>query len=387
MRAHFAERISADVVPSLPRSRGLLSSLGPALRPLAVPVTVALVLVFGVEGIGTAAASALPGTPLYPAKLVAEQVQLLVAYSPEQQANAHLNIAAARLEEAIAVNQGGDSAKIPALLQSFHEQVAEAEVAATKVQSPQYHEKVSKTIASLEDRQRKIPPVVAGSNRGRGRRPEPTGAAYSQPTTVAPAKPDHESGGPSAKPSPGPLDEKDEIATPEPSTVAPEPSNTPTPQQNAPALDNQPTEQLLKTLIAQAMAGDVGAATTTSHAYVLAVRSDAFGGDGAVNKLRGQRAQLQQVIGRAPTSTRQPLQDAIDAIDAILANAPGADHQTGNRANGSSKENGATADNPPSSSDSHHGNLGGGGGSGNAGGHGGDGSSTADDVSSNGKRH
>lgn len=350
-------------------------------------MTVALVLVFGIEGIGTAAASALPGSPLYPAKLAAESVQLLVAYTPEQQAEAHLKIAAARLDEAAAVNQGGDSADVPILLQSFQEQLTAAEAAATKVQSPQYHEQVARKIASLEDRQRKIPPVVAASNQERGRRPEPNGATGSQPAASKPTTPSHDDDNPSRNPNKGHLDKTNEVATPEPPTATPVPSSTSAPEQIASDQANQPSEQLLKSLVARALAGDVSAATEASHAYVSAIRSDASSGEGADNKLHGQLAQLQQAIDRAPASTRQSLQDGIDAIGALLANTPGTDHPNNANANGSSKENGPPANSPPGSSNDRQGNSDGGGNSGNANGHGGDHNGNGGNGNGKGKSH
>lgn len=162
-RARFAERVSADAMRARARRGSFFRSFGTAFRPIAVPVTIAVAMLFVIGTVGTASASALPGTTLYPAKLTVERLQLLLAYTPEQQTQAHLAIAAARLREAQAENHLGNATQIPSLLQSSQDQLAAAEAAAAKIKSSGYHEQVSQTIATLRSEQRGIPPVVAAS--------------------------------------------------------------------------------------------------------------------------------------------------------------------------------------------------------------------------------
>jgi hypothetical protein len=360
-RAHFAERVSADVARRT-RRRGFRLSAGSILRPIAVPVAVALVLAFAFGGISTAAASALPGTPLYPAKLVVERVRILVAYTPEQQAAAHLSIAAARLQEAAAMNKSGSSAEVPALLDSFQEQVAAAEAAATRVRSPQYHEQVDREIASLEQRQRQIPPVVVASGKGQAHHANGNAADNPRPTVEVQQKPGPPVDVGGARPNDDHRTRDDTGGSATSLTATVQPAASPTGSSGAPQLADQSSEQLVRILIRQALAGDVDGATATSRVYIAAARSDASQGDGAVNRLRGQRSQLQQALVRAPATTRPILQGAIDAIDTLLAGTSRPGHDASANAGDSSGDGGGSQSSPTDSSDDHHATSGGGGG-------------------------
>lgn len=361
-RAHFAQRVPAKAVRAT-RRRGFSLPVGSILRPIAVPVAAALLLIFAFGGISTAAASALPGTPLYPAKLIVERVQLLVAYTPEQQAAAHLSIAAARLQEAAAINNSGSSAEVPTLLQNFHEQVAAAEAAANRIRSPQYHQQVDREIASLEERQRQIPPVVAAPGKDRAHQANANVPDNSRPAVPAQQKPDGVGNGEGVRRKEDHRD-KENTGAASPSPTATAQSLAPPPGQGgAPAQDDQTSEQLVKTLIMQALAGDVDGATATSRLYVAAARTDASQGDGALNRLHGQLSQLQRALVRAPASTRSVLQNTINAIGALLPNTPQSDRGSNVNSGDSSGDDGVGSANSTDSSDDHHAASGGGTGS------------------------
>src|SRR5205823_13070975 len=72
-----------------PTLRPVAVRFAPSLRRVAVPLAAGLTLMVAVEGVFTASASALPETPLYPAKLPFEQLTVLAALTPEQQSHAH----------------------------------------------------------------------------------------------------------------------------------------------------------------------------------------------------------------------------------------------------------------------------------------------------------
>jgi hypothetical protein len=315
-------------------------------------------MVFLIGSVGIASASALPGTPLYPAKLTVERVQLLLAYTPEQQTQAHLAIAAARLREAQAENHLGHATQIPSLIQSSEDQLAAAETAAAKVTSPGYHEQVAQTIAALRSEQRDIPPVVAASRARPSSVVTATKPAEEQPIAVPSSKPTEPPGTHDVS-APGDRSdkahtEKENSAT---APVAPPVANTnPTPSGAAPESRVDPSEQLLKTLIGQAMAGDATDATATSQAYVLSIHAQVPDNDGATNRLRSQLAQLQRTLPRAPVSTRPAIQNAINAIEALLGTTPGVNRQSGGAPTSGSESSNQSAS--PASSDNHRGSPG-----------------------------
>jgi len=81
----------------------------------------AVVLVLIVAGGGTAvvAASSLPSDTLYPLKLTLEQGELLMARSPQEQAELHVAFAARRLEEIQALESKGKTVKDDLALESL----------------------------------------------------------------------------------------------------------------------------------------------------------------------------------------------------------------------------------------------------------------------------
>ncbi|HEX9373052.1 MAG TPA: DUF5667 domain-containing protein, partial [Roseiflexaceae bacterium] len=88
-----------------------------------------LLLVVGLGGGVAAAQSSLPGSPLYTLKRAGERGRLLLATSPEQRATLHMDFAAARSGEILALagqQRGLDSAVVDALDQEY--QLAWAEI-------------------------------------------------------------------------------------------------------------------------------------------------------------------------------------------------------------------------------------------------------------------
>lgn len=340
-RARLAAITSAEPSPLVPQASRFERRRTSWWRPIATPIAAALGLVLVVGGIGTASASALPGTPLYPAKLAVEHVRLLVASSPEQQAQTHLEIASTRLQEAAIETRRGDPEAVTALLQSYQQQVEAAERAAARSAAPAYHQQIAREVAALRSEQKKVIPATietAGHpNAGNGRAAEasrPRGAdevngPAGHPETGRPGASgkDHgekgrskaEAGSDLASPSPSPASG---------TTAGPAASvNLPAPSDGSPGNPppSGPSEQLVKTLIAQALSGDTTGSTATARAYLQVVGNERLQGEGAINRLRGQQAQLEHALARAPSSTRSILQDTLRALGAALANAADSD--------------------------------------------------------------
>lgn len=128
-RSHLVTYIQQDALRETPRSlwRRSLVVARRILRPLLVPVTAALLLLSGGVGLWSASSGALPQSPLYSAKLAFEQVDLLTAFTAQQQIAVHLSIAGERLREANAEVRNGDRASVDQLLRAFDREVAQVQ--------------------------------------------------------------------------------------------------------------------------------------------------------------------------------------------------------------------------------------------------------------------
>ena len=352
VHARFAARSAVDDPPTRSRPAAFRRSAGTILRPLAKPVAAALILAFAFGGVRTASASALPGTPLYPAKLAVEQIQLFVAYTPELQTDAHLSVAATRVQDAAAESRRGNHGAATSLLESSEQQIKAAEAAASQVRSPDYHQHVVEVVASLRAQQQHVALPVAQSKESRGGTEKASASSTSAGQSTGPrTAPDGTNVGGRGGASIGHQDKAGNDRTPI-ATGPSQPESTDSSSgghaQGQPAAQpapvaGDPTEQLLKTLIAQAMAGDSTGASETSTLYVSAVQAlapDHSGHGDATNRLQQQRDQLQAALPQVPASTSQSIQDALSAVDTALAAAPGADHPIASGGNPGSSDNG-----------------------------------------------
>lgn len=293
---------------------------------MAVPIAIALVLVAVTGGVGTATAAALPGTALYPAKLAVENVRVLVAYTPQLKAQAHLKIAETRLQEADAESHRGDSVEVHSLIQRYEQQVIDAQAAAARVSSEGYHQQVAHAVATLHKRQEAILPATAVA-KGRPERDAANSKQGNAPTTVVARSttaeetaPQHENRG---KDHPA---KNDVSSSPPPSPNPPLTDNAQAVALPTATTADKPDEQLVKTLVTQALAGDAAGAATSSSAYVAYVKSLQTADGGAIERLHGQRAQLERALVAAQQqnlATASSLQDALTAIDGALTNAHG----------------------------------------------------------------
>lgn len=335
-RRRFADLVAAEAAGQSALSRPP-RALARALRPVAAIVLALLVVSLAVGGVQTASASALPGTPLYPAKLAAEQASLLVAFTPELRAQVHLRVATNRLDEAAAEIQRGNDAAVPQLLQSYEQQVSAAETAASQIRSTEDHEHFARAVEVLQAKQGKLQPVaVAGpvsitANAGHGKHTAAPTVAKSPASDQSATHPRTDHGRSAGNGGPPPRGNAFGHAAPEAQTGQPasqgqpDTNATPTaePQPAAgPGGQSGPVEPLLKALIAQALAGNVDAATAASTAYVNAVNAEQSHGNNLAGRLRHQQARLTQALTQTPDTTSAALQDALNAIDARLAAAP-----------------------------------------------------------------
>src|SRR5579859_1355716 len=128
-RGHLVTFIQNGALRSRPRSRfaRLRQAFGSLFKPILAPMAAAILVLGGSAGVWSASASALPGSPLYPAKIGIEQMQLLTAFTPDQQVWVHLNLASKRLLEANAETWAGQPAEGQALLQAYDVEVAQAQ--------------------------------------------------------------------------------------------------------------------------------------------------------------------------------------------------------------------------------------------------------------------
>src|SRR5579875_2571141 len=316
-QARFAVHVLHDRGQTPWRHR-LVGLLMPAARSVAAACAAALVLALALSGIRTASASALPGSPLYPAKLAVEQINLLVAISPDARAQAHLNIAMDRLAEAEAAARQENLALVPALLDSYEQQVASARLAA-QAASPASRDVIARRIAQLDDQHRQIAPLVDQA----GRFASPT-ATPSAPTAVPVVTPspitarsivsrpspsragvdgDHpEAGGRESKP-------RDIRAAP--TAVPPVVHVTPPTASRARPTITQ--DQALDTLIARALDGDADGANAALAMYVEQLRARLSESNGQ-GRLQNDRARLQAALSRVTGPARQPIEAALQAL-------------------------------------------------------------------------
>jgi hypothetical protein len=356
-RARLVTFIQQEAVCSRRRSpiQRLRDALSPVLGRVVAPAAAALVLLFGTAGAWRASADALPTSPLYPAKLAFERLELFAALTPEQDASAHLDVAGARLAEATAELHQGNSVEAASLVRDYDREVAGALVALqaggespTSV-GPSFADK----LASLEERRATLWGQLASDSASRPvRRPTSQPAGQVQPLslvsplpkaavpTVAPAATATVSTASTVEPRDDALGgvplERPRRATrapagPQVTSRPPATASTP-----APILRQvSPIDRWLDQLLSQAQAGNATQAFTSAQDLVAALNQVNPQGAGAAT-WQSVRARLRSAEATAPAATQPILQMVVTVIDETLspdqANAPVTPSQVSNPA-------------------------------------------------------
>jgi hypothetical protein len=345
-RARLVSFIQAEAMCSRRRSpvERLRDALSPILGRLVAPGAAALFLVVGTAGVWSASASALPSAPLYPAKVAFEQLRVLAALTPDQQAAAHVSNAVARLQEANVEFASGDRDTASRLLQSYDREVSAALIAlnAPSPEAIDQQSPLGRILTALQSQRSQLASVIAPSSEPVGvqttARADQSAPAVPQPATSQAAvisapvaeAPDRataidlptaadlrQSGHRSAtapRSSAAPV-----VSAPAAAPVeAPAAPSTKSP---APVQVSNPADRLVQTIIAQAMAGNSSGALTTAQQISALVRNSSRT-DGSVHQWQGEQKKLQAALAAAPATTRPALTLALDAINQFLAPAP-----------------------------------------------------------------
>jgi Domain of unknown function (DUF5667) len=345
-RARLVSFIQAEAICSRRRSpvERLRDALSPILGRLVAPGAAALLLVVGTAGVWSASASALPSAPLYPAKVAFEQLRVLAALTPDQQAAAHVSSAAARLQEANVELASGHRDIASRLLQSYDREVSAALIAlnAPSPEAIDQQSPLGRNLTALQNQRGQIASVIAPSSGPVGAR---TTALADQ---IAPAAPQPATGQAAmiSRPfveTPGPVPTIDlptaadlrqsgprsetassSSAAPDVTVPASAPAVTPAAPPiaaSAPVQVSNPADRLVQRIIAQAMAGDSAGALATAQQISARVRNSPRS-DGIVQQWQGEQKKLQAALPSAPATTRPALTLALNAINQFLAPAP-----------------------------------------------------------------
>lgn len=363
-RQRSRRRLAAWTARQAPRRRWYrLPATWRPYRPLLAPVAAGLLIVFGLGGAWSASASALPNSPLYPAKLAIERAELFTAIGPDRRAEVHLAIAHERLREAGLEQEQGDMTAAQELIVGSDNEVARAQAvvrsytpsmavatavasaaAEVKVERQQMVARVTPLPATTEAVKPRVKPdenpaptVPAVAQKIVAAVPSPTSGAegsYAGPASAAPAKADshHEQPGRSPgnsgdtsrghhdKDSPGRGD-----TAGSPAVATPTPTAGPSASAQA--------DQLLQTLVSQAIRGD-SSSQKTADQYLAVVRSGRFAATDSDATRAAHRAALEKAIAAAPPSTRPVLESVLEELNHV-AHPPGhgPDTQTGAAAN------------------------------------------------------
>jgi hypothetical protein len=338
-------------------------------RPLIAPIAAGLLVVFGLGGVWSASATALPSSPLYPAKLAIERAELATALSPDRQAEVHLAIARVRLVEAVQEQQQGDFSAAQDLIRGSDAEVAQAQAV---VQSAVPPVAVATAVAQVRNERQQIAtrvvaaPVTARSAKAFGSTGEnPTGSAAGNATSTTSGQAPADVGAPASLSDGSPdgaLDGRqiagrqtsrdyatrraaaggeDNTATradgnanapadTADSRPGPRLTATPAPTASPDATDPQfsQADQLLHLLISQASRGDPASQQTASR-YVALIRSQRPGGGNWRSTLVEHRALLEKALAAAPASTRPVLEAVYQELNRALgAPSSGPDAQS-----------------------------------------------------------
>lgn len=298
----------------------------PRLRALALPTAAALVLMIGFSGAWTASAAALPGTPFYPAKLTAEQVQILLATTPEQQAQIQLQIASTRLSEAEAEVSDGNQTVVPTLLDRYQQAIAKAQAQAANISASDSRQQIMREISSLNAADHKITPRVTDKSNSSARPTPQTKVASAGPSQVstkssglattnqdvveATASPIRVMATAPAKNESKPLAVATKVDTSPASTATTKDASTMS------TIKDPIANPSLKVLVAAALSGNDSSATAAALAYIKQIQTNQ-GHAATGSDLQTQRAQLEHALQSAPTATRHAILLAIAALDSV----------------------------------------------------------------------
>jgi Domain of unknown function (DUF5667) len=346
-RTRLISFIQAEAICARSRSpvERLRDALSPIFGRLVAPGAAALFLVVGTAGAWSASASALPSAPLYPAKVAFEQLRVLAALTPDQQAAAHLSNAAARLHEANVELASGHGDTASRLLQSYDREVSAALSAlnAPRLDAIDQQSPLGRELAALALQRSQFASLIAPSSPPVGARrtaqADPTASSAAQPPTspaatfsppvvlspgrepaatevptatdlgeAAPAR--SAASGSSAAPGGAAAGAAPVAAPAAPATTSP-----------APVPVGNPADRLVRTLIAQAMVGDSSGALATAQ-QISALLRNLPRSEGLLQQWQGEPKKLQAALPAAPATTQPALVLALNAINQFLAPAP-----------------------------------------------------------------
>jgi Domain of unknown function (DUF5667) len=305
-------------------------------------VAAAMLVLGGTAGIWSASAAALPGSPLYGAKVGIERLQLLTAFTPAQQVSVHLSVASARLQEADAETGVGNRAEGEYLIQAYDGEIAQAQaILLSQANAPGSDSLLAQSDWELvmlqEGRQRLVSSTLAPA--------VPSGVPNVAPSagnlvvanpTVSPDDPsklqrtqaDIGLGGNNpadnsvtTAPAPGIVGVSGGVGV---ASVAVGPADVSTDTSNAATVSvTDRLDRLVRILLTQASAGDSVSAGTTAQEFALDVKAELADGTLSIDRLMYDRSRLEAALGVAPTSTQGALLLALNAIyDAVPGSRP-----------------------------------------------------------------
>ncbi|HUX85749.1 MAG TPA: DUF5667 domain-containing protein [Chloroflexota bacterium] len=309
--ARLAEKIAATPRRRPARSWFLVLPAKAWFRPVTAPIAASLLIIGGMGGVLTASAAAIPGSALYPTKLAAEKVQLLLAASPSSQAQVHLQIAQSRLQEAQSEIQTGNLNVVPQLLQSSDQALTAAQTEVARTTSPTERSQIELQITTVRGEDQKIVPLLTPTvpeqaNREIGDRTPVAAPSATARSTVVIA-----------------VASKMDTPTREISTDVGKPS---VPEVIRPGVTpstlGSPTQSqvLLHSLIQQATANNPIEALATARLYATAVQAERTR-PGSSEQLSGERSQIDDALKSVPPSARSAILIAQEALDATLGSS------------------------------------------------------------------
>lgn len=358
-RARSRQRVArwaAQPRPVRPRWQRMRTSALRSARPITVPLAAGLLLLFGVSGVWSASAEAMPSSPLYSAKLAFEQVQLATAFSPERRIEAHLLIAERRLQEAEAVTNQGYYQEAESLVRGSDQQVAAAQqiVVGHPAALTTVPVEITSKLATVEAERQRVNNLWILAGKATPTAISETGSSGALVSTGPLDHPDS----PPVRPTParslrevsGDPDDRENSAGNPPSQewetgqpgqgdeASPDGSDRSHQERSAAAgpagggsdatatptatSDSDRVDQLARKLIAQALDGDTDGAAVTARQYAEAVQADrqSRGNRGEIPP--DQNTSLQNALRKAPKSTQAAIESALEGIRVESGKAP-----------------------------------------------------------------
>lgn len=330
-RQRSRRRLAAAIArPSPQRRWNRLGAAWRPYRPLIAPVAAGLLIVFGLGGVWSASATALPNSFLYPAKLAIERAELITALSPASRAEVHLAIAHERLLEAAEEKQQGDLATVQELIDGSDAEVAQAQAVVQTYHPPTaVATAVASSAAQVADERNLVAtnaiarssatptPKVSATPDGGSKQ-----SANGNPAPNSPPQARTDSGSHATSPrgdenSPG---GQDGHQPPGKSNGQDSPAHRPQGDGSDQVSPAAQADHLVHLLVTQAIRGDPASEQTAAR-YVSLVRSQRSGGTDWRSMLSNHRALIVQGIPDSPSATRPVLESVLQELNRQLGPA------------------------------------------------------------------